>query len=405
MGTPIEQDQQKILKYMYNVERQNGVSTSIRMQNIREGTGLTSYQIGTAIELMDAKGLVTVVKGLLEDDTHFISARLTAKGRLNAEKMSLDKKTPRVPKTHSKNPRNVFVVHGRDLEKRDAMFDFLHALDLHPLEWTELVKGTGKGSPYVGEVLDKAFSEAQAVIVLMTPDDEGQLRVGLRGAGEPAHETELTPQARLNAIFEAGIAMGYCPERTIIVEIGQLRPFSDVAGRHTVRMDNSSEKRLDLAQRLENTGCTTNKKGAKWLSAGDFSITSSDDQRHKKTVSPERGLEKLQFTNVWVSDTLGIYLGRQCYQVAVQLKNIGTTNVTINHILLNGQPFNSASLRVPGGIRAYQTGIVSVTLQPGQSLGGQIYLPVGGLWSSGNSVQIDINTTTGGHYPYLVNIP
>ncbi len=43
-------------------------------------------------------------------------------------------------------------------------------------------------------------------------------------------------------------------------------------------------------------------------------------------------------------------------------------------------------------------------LQTGQSLGGQIYLPVGGLWNSGDYVAIVIETTAGTQYPYMVLI-
>lgn len=174
---------------------------------------------------------------------------------------------------HSENKRAVFVIHGRDLAVRDSMFDFLRALDLHPLEWSELIKSTGSSAPYIGEVLDKAFSEAQAIVVLMTPDDEKCLREHLRGKDEPPHEKELTPQPRLNVIFEAGMAMGRRPDRTIIVEVGSLRSFSDIAGRHTVRLDGSVEKRLDLVHRLENAGCLVNTKGISWLKAGKFTTS------------------------------------------------------------------------------------------------------------------------------------
>ena len=117
--------------------------------------------------------------------------------------------------------------------------------------------------------------------------------------------------------------------------------------------------------------------------------------------------EKLEFISAYASGTQVNYLGRPCFQISVQLKNTGTSNLTINNIFLDGQPYNTAypPSRVPGGILSYQTGIVSVTLQPGQSLGGSIFLPVGGLWNSGDYVQIEINTATGGHYPYTLVIP
>ena len=62
------------------------------------------------------------------------------------------------------------------------------------------------------------------------------------------------------------------------------------------------------------------------------------------------------------------------------------------------------SSRVPGGILAYQTGIVAVSLQTGQTLTGNVFLPVGGLWNSGDYVLLEIETSAGRHYPYTVVI-
>ena len=168
------------------------------------------------------------------------------------------------------NAVQVFVVHGRNQKARDAMFTFLRAIGLHPLEWNEAVRATGKPMPYIGEILDAAFAQAGAVVVLMTPDDEARLRESFRGPSDPPHETEPTGQARPNVLFEAGMAMGRNAERTILVEIGTLRPFSDVAGLHVIRMDNSSQRRQELAQRLESAGCPVNLDGVDWHTAGDF---------------------------------------------------------------------------------------------------------------------------------------
>ncbi|QDV56261.1 TIR domain-containing protein [Rosistilla oblonga] len=166
--------------------------------------------------------------------------------------------------------RKVFVVHGRNDAARKATFEFLRSINLHPLEWSEIVHETGKGSPFVGEVLDTAFSIVQAVVVLMTPDDEARLRDPFHGSSEPSHETDLTPQPRPNVLFEAGMALGLFPERTVIVELGTLRPVSDLFGRHVVRMNNSIGRRQDLAQRLETSGCSVSLAGRDWHSAGDF---------------------------------------------------------------------------------------------------------------------------------------
>lgn len=164
----------------------------------------------------------------------------------------------------------VFVVHGRNQTARDAMFTYLRTIGLHPLEWNEAVRATGKTMPYIGEILDAAFTQAGAVVVLMTPDDGARLSEPFRSANDPPHETELTGQARPNVLFEAGMAMGRNPDRTILVELGSLRLFSDVSGLHVIRMDNSSQRRQELAQRLEGAGCPVSLDGIDWHTAGDF---------------------------------------------------------------------------------------------------------------------------------------
>ncbi len=170
----------------------------------------------------------------------------------------------------ARDPSVVFVVHGRDERLREAMFSFLRSIGLKPLEWSEAIALTGSGSPFVGQILDTAFSDAQAFVVLLTGDDESRLRQHLHGADEPPYETDLTPQARPNVLFEAGMALARYPERTILVEVGRLRPFSDVAGRHTIRLSNSTASRQDLAQRLRTAGCPVNLDGRDWHKVGDF---------------------------------------------------------------------------------------------------------------------------------------
>lgn len=166
------------------------------------------------------------------------------------------------------DPRKVFVVHGRNTEARDDLFDFLSALNLSPLEWDQALQLTGQGSPYVGEILDRAFEVAQAIVVLFTPDEITYVRSEYSEESDP--EREPAAQARPNVLFEAGMAMGRNPSRTIFVELGTLRPFSDIAGRHTIRMNGTAEKRQALASRLEAAGCSVDRTGSRWLSAGTF---------------------------------------------------------------------------------------------------------------------------------------
>lgn len=175
----------------------------------------------------------------------------------------------RTTETSTPEPRTVFVVHGRNVHARNALFDFLRALGLRPLEWSQALKLTGEGSPYIGQVLDHAFAAAQALVVLLTPDDIAYLRREYASRDDDP-ELEPTPQARPNVLFEAGMAFGRYPRRTILVEMGTLRPFSDVAGRHAVRMDGTAEKRTELAERLRTAGCEVDNGGTDWLTAGNL---------------------------------------------------------------------------------------------------------------------------------------
>ena len=230
------------------------------------GIADSSYP-GLVGQQLENDGLAVFVAG------NSFAIRLTAKGTLRLEESAQPQSDlgSNPPACEAKDPGSVFVVHGRDEALRAAMFSFLRAVGLRPIEWTQAVDLTRKGSPTIPEILAAAFSKAQAVVVLFSGDDEARLREHLRRPSEPNTETQLTPQSRPNVIFEAGMAFGYCPDRTILVEVGGLRPFSDVAGRHVVRLDNSSATRQALAQRLKTVGCTVDLSGTDWHNAGTFS--------------------------------------------------------------------------------------------------------------------------------------
>jgi hypothetical protein len=151
------------------------------------------------------------------------------------------------------------------------MFAFLRAINLAPQEWEELVQATGIASPFIGDVLQQALSRAQAVVVLLTPEEEAALSPDYYGHGDQPDDRGGW-QARPNVLFEAGMALAALPDRTILVEIGAVRRFSDIAGRHSVRFDGDARSRHVLVGRLEAAGCDVRTHGRiDWLSAGDFS--------------------------------------------------------------------------------------------------------------------------------------
>ena len=163
----------------------------------------------------------------------------------------------------------IFVVHGRNTTARDGMFKFLRSLGLQPIEWNQAIQLTGKGSPYIGEILDAALTDAQAIVVLMTPDEITYLRSEY-AIGDDDPETKPAAQARPNVLFEAGMAMGHDSDRTVLVELGKVRLFTDVIGRHAIRMDNSIPQRKALAQRLQTAGCAVDLTREAWMHEGDM---------------------------------------------------------------------------------------------------------------------------------------
>jgi predicted nucleotide-binding protein len=281
LQTEIEKNQKTILQFLYEVAKSDKPERQITGEDVRKATNLSPTQINDAVELLEASHLIDWGQSLGTMPYLFYRVQINARGKLKVQKaMSAAALLEGVPlktshtqtKTSASNPRNVFVVHGRNLETYEALCNFLRSIDLHPMEWPQILSETGKGSPYIGEILDKAFSDAQAVVILMTPDDEGCLREPLRKPDDQIFETELTPQARLNVLFEAGMAMALFKERAILVELGKLRPFSDISGRHILKLDNTILKRQELAQRLKTAGCPVDISGTAWHDVGNLAV-------------------------------------------------------------------------------------------------------------------------------------
>jgi predicted nucleotide-binding protein len=164
--------------------------------------------------------------------------------------------------------RSVFLVYGRWHDAVEAMREFLGSLDLKVIEWEQAVQTTGKANPYIGEILDAGFKMAYATVVLMTPDDVAALHPHLQPAN--TQPESLAGQPRPNVIFEAGMAWQQFRTRTLLVEFGHLRGFSDLGGVHMVRLDGSPQTRRTIASRLKTIGCAVDDSGDRWLSAGSF---------------------------------------------------------------------------------------------------------------------------------------
>jgi predicted nucleotide-binding protein len=166
--------------------------------------------------------------------------------------------------------RNVFVVYGRDEPARRAVFEFLRAIGLRPLEWEPLVKATGKAAPSLSETVRTGLAMTRAVVVLMTPEDVVHLHPELHEAHEAEAETEDTLQARPNVLLELGMALAAHPNGTLVLMFGDHRPVSDLGGINFIRVSDTPDCRRKIAGRLQQAGCLVDESGQDWLSAGNF---------------------------------------------------------------------------------------------------------------------------------------
>lgn len=182
-----------------------------------------------------------------------------------------------------KKDNSVFVIGGRDVALTESMFALLDALGCRPVEFHQAVaRVRGTGNPFVGQVLDKAFEQVQALVVLFSPDDEAKLKEQFLKPHDGASERQLRGQARPNVTFEAGMAMGRHEEKTIMVQVGDIKSFSDIAGRHIVHLDDTYDSRRDFATRLGQL-CKVDTDGTRWTKIGKFEPTGpSAPARRKK---------------------------------------------------------------------------------------------------------------------------
>jgi predicted nucleotide-binding protein len=235
------------------------------------GDGIPASMITTDLEV--ATSLVKQAER--ERDTQISrQARIRNARQLLADELSQSTVTvsnqPRGAPASTDISRNVFVVHVRDSEARQAIRSVLQALRLNPMDWERLVTGTGTTTPTIMEVVRTAPGIAQATVVLMTPDDVVQLHPNLARDHDPMHETEVGGQPRPNVILELGMALMVAPERTIILEFGSLRPISDLAGLHVIRFDGSARSIIKLTNRLRLAGCPVDTSDTHLFDTGRF---------------------------------------------------------------------------------------------------------------------------------------
>lgn len=173
----------------------------------------------------------------------------------------------------ARDPRKVFVVYGRNWRAVQQLNMFLRSLDLSVIDFQRTSAEMG-GIKFNLDVVRKGLEDAQAMVILFTPDEYAALRPSLRGNGDRPHEIQRW-QARPNVAFEAGFAVALDPKRTILVTLGhEVEIFSDLAGVQYCRLSNSRTSRQYLRDLLlKGAKCKMDEGTTDYLDtaiAGDF---------------------------------------------------------------------------------------------------------------------------------------
>jgi predicted nucleotide-binding protein len=267
---------EKLSRIKFELEEQD----TLLLEHLRRAPydAITDAQIAIIKAIFEEANLL--IPGLIHpfastDDAGGMRPQMrSARARVDEQIAKLQKtmKTPNraVPATTT-DPRRVVVVYGRNAAARNALFSFLRSINLDPIEWGEAIRMTSNASPYIGDALNHAFANSQAAVVLLSGDDLARLGTRFIEDSDGTEERNLTPQPRPNVLFEAGLALGIHPERTVIVQIGRTRSFSDILGRHIIHLNNLPDCRHELVSRLKTAGCDVRVEGkTDWLHEGDF---------------------------------------------------------------------------------------------------------------------------------------
>lgn len=166
--------------------------------------------------------------------------------------------------------RYVFVVRGRDHEAYDALAALLASLDLRIVTWDDATRGVGSGTPHTLEIVSSGIEMSNAVVVLMTPDDLGQVKQEFSLPNDDSRESKANGQARQNVVFEAGWAMALNRDGVVLVRVGDVRGLSDIDGLNYVNLTNDIAARRNLIGRLQNCGLAVDSSGEAWRTAGVF---------------------------------------------------------------------------------------------------------------------------------------
>jgi len=136
----------------------------------------------------------------------------------------------------------VFIIHGHDRDSLSNLRNLLFSIGVKPVTFNDLKKG---GATTIIELLEMHIPTFNAIIALLTPDDEGRT-IG---------EVPLELRARQNVLIEAGYGLISKREKSLLIALGNVSIPSDLEGIHRVGgLKWSAEVGFDIAKRLSEMG-------------------------------------------------------------------------------------------------------------------------------------------------------
>lgn len=137
--------------------------------------------------------------------------------------------------------RSVFIVHGRDDGKKEAVARFLSTLELEPII---LHEQANLGRTLIEKL--EAHADVSFAVVILTGDDSG---------GPSGHPESAQPRGRQNVVFELGYFVGRLGRRRVCTLYEERVEIpSDFNGIVYVPLDAAGAWRTLLARELKAAG-------------------------------------------------------------------------------------------------------------------------------------------------------
>jgi len=159
-------------------------------------------------------------------------------------------------------PNSVFLVHGRDIEKKRKIEKLLtKGFGLEVTDWEDAREAVPGGNNMIWDIVLQGINMSHVTIVIFSDDEETELKESLSD-GLSADTFHI--QSRPNVYIEAGYAMGVRPLRTLFLEWidedenSKFEQASDFAGIHVVKFNGTEKSRNTLKRRLEAARCVLN---------------------------------------------------------------------------------------------------------------------------------------------------